>query len=99
MAKRYFKATDGKRTYFRASPTRVYLSATIDPTVFNGFILHRDARGRFPVAEITGAEYRQLITAKQKRAALEGVRSDAPCDSWIENGVDYDYEARVEEAR
>lgn len=100
---RYFKATDGKNTYFRASPSRAYLSLTgFEPGRF-GFTLHRDTRGRFPAVEITRQEYVKLVELKQARLAQAkadfqakhpeqklhsfSFAGNAPSDSWVRNEV------------
>lgn len=96
---RYFKATDGDRTFFRASPTRVYLSASVFPD-YRDFVLHWDARGPFPVTEITRQEFKALVALKAARierekaayrAAHPGTPNSlsswgtAPRDSWVAN--------------
>lgn len=66
---RYFKATDGKNTYFRASPTRVYQSLTVEGAGRFDWTLHQDGRGRFPAFEITRQEYVALTALKNAGAA------------------------------
>lgn len=82
MTTRYFAATDGKLTYFRASPSRVYRSMTLYPDrSYNPYTFHMHANGSFPVHEITGKEYRALIRLKAQRDP----RATAPSDSWVFN--------------
>lgn len=80
MTKRYFKATDGERTYFRASPSMPYQSLTpIAPG--QRWAMHLHARGQFPVVEIDAAEFRTLTLLKKLRAP----GASAPRHSWIFN--------------
>lgn len=76
---RYFAATDGNKTYFRASPTRVYRS--MSKNNWPGWMFSMHARGPYPVHEITGKEYRALINLKAKRDP----KATAPRDSWVFN--------------
>ena len=73
MTTRYSKATDGSRTYFRASARgHVYQSLSVDPTcerIEFGWTMHHDSRGAFPAVEITGQEYRALVALKLARFA------------------------------
>jgi len=99
-ATRYFKATDGKRTFFRASPTRAYQSLTVYPD-WRDWCLHRDGRGVFPATEITRQEYNALIALKNERGLRDqakweesngrswngGAFLTAPGDSWVYNEV------------
>jgi hypothetical protein len=84
MSVRYFKATDGQRTYFRASPTRIYQSLSVDPTrpVIWGWTLHRHANGRYPAVEITREEYVRLCAIKNKDHTYT-----APRHSFIDNAT------------
>lgn len=86
MTDRYFKATDGVRTYFRASPTRVYRSmSTGQGYNRRDTVLHMHDRGMFPAVEITRAEYNALMALKRIRTAGRTYHSSAPSDSWVEN--------------
>lgn len=85
MTKRYFKATDGERTFFRASDSRVYLSLTVDPTIHNGWSMHWDARGLHPAVEITGPEFRKLNETKKRRIGPYDARYTSAGDSWVYN--------------
>jgi hypothetical protein len=88
MATRYFKFTDGERTYFRTSASRVYLSGWSVPTGSNGFSIEPVANGRFPVVEIEAKEYQALQVTKKKRLLAAGwqhLDCAAAIDSWIWN--------------
>jgi hypothetical protein len=97
---RYFKATNGRFTVFRASPTRVYLSAWIQSdakrvTDFGFSML--SAKGRVPAEEMTKDEYEALV--KRKTARIEARKAEivasggqisrsfgsSPSDSWVAN--------------
>lgn len=84
MTTRYFKATDGEKTYFRAS-SGAYESLTgLEPGALRfGWSFHRDGRGRHPVTEITRKEYVALIALKQKRVPGR----NAPGYSWVLNSA------------
>ena len=85
MATRYFKATDGKITVFRASKTRVYRSARIHG-VISFSTGGNPSPGWHPAVEIDQAEYVRLNSIKTKRiAAAAGQRFAGPQDSWVEN--------------
>lgn len=77
---RYFAATDGTRTYFRASSSRAYRSMSNDPTYPRQWSFHMYSSAPYPVHEITGKEYRALIRAKAVRTS-----GTAPSDSWVYN--------------
>jgi len=88
MATRYFKFTDGERTYFRTSASRVYLSGWSVPTGSNGFSIEPVANGRFPVVEIEAKEYQALQVTKKKRLLAAGwqhLDCAAAIDSWVWN--------------
>lgn len=94
MTTRYFKATDGKITVFRASKTRVYQSAS-------GFgpkesISFSGRPGPFPTTEISKAEYDALVVVKAARIAsrwatkypgeaMPSWAGSSPQDSWVDN--------------
>jgi hypothetical protein len=87
MTKRFFKATDGDVTVFRASDTKVYQSATKDRWTIS-FSSKPAGLGAMPAVEITKAEYTALVALKQARVQASGGRhSDggAPGDSWVAN--------------
>ena len=77
---RYFKATDGIKTYFRASPSRAYLSMSRVED-YKGWVFHLHNKGMFPVTEIDAVEYRALAALKKKRDSY----ATAPRDSWVFN--------------
>ncbi len=90
---RYFTATDGKKTVFRASPTRVYLFGGLKngPTFST-----RPAVGLWPVVEVSKAEYDRLVALKVARINRRNARLRArgkttypdygsPWESWIDN--------------
>jgi hypothetical protein len=87
---RYFKATNGRFTVFRASTTRVYLSAWIQSNAQRvtdyGFSL-LSAKGRVPAEEMTKAEYDALNARKVERIVAAGgdPKHAAPADSWVAN--------------
>lgn len=76
---RYFAATDGTKTYFRASPTRIYRSMSTGK--WPGWMFSMHDRGPYPVREITGKEFRALMRAKAQRDP----KATAPRDSWVFN--------------
>lgn len=87
--KRYFSATDGKITVFRASDSRVYQSATKSGWGIS-FSAKPAALGAMPAVEITKAEYNALVALKQARVRagnVGGHHADggAPSDSWVSN--------------
>ena len=101
MTVRYYKATDGVLTVFRAS-TRVYASAWFatetgqsglpalrrSPGI--GFSTHaRTTRGgNYPAVEITEAEYGALVVAKVARIKNDGRDPKyftSLQDSWVHN--------------
>lgn len=101
MATRYFKGTDGERTYFRASPTRVYRSLISQTTPYFGWTFSMHDRAPHPVVEITRQEYVALTALKvarcerikaEWRSAHPGESDQhlgyigtAPRDSWVRN--------------
>jgi hypothetical protein len=97
MTTRYFKATDGKVTVFRASKTRVYSSAWFDvyaaddggPRVgASGFSVKPAGwGGQFPAVEISKAEYDALVVRKVERIKAAGGNPSyaAPHSSWVRN--------------
>lgn len=91
MKTRYFKATNGRFTVFRMSPTRVYLSAWIQSGATHitnyGFSMKRPAAGSVPAVEITRAEYDALNKRKIERIVARGgnPKYAAPADSWVAN--------------
>jgi hypothetical protein len=87
MSKRYFSATDGDVTVFRASDTKVYQSATRTRWSIS-FSGKPAGLGAMPAKEITKAQYAALVALKQARVQASGGRhSDggAPSDSWVAN--------------
>jgi hypothetical protein len=97
---RYFKATDGKITVFRASETKAYAFATFkgeklaEDHAWCGQIGFSAKAGDHPAVEITKAEYEALvaqktarINAKNEARKAEGKRvwSVGPSDSWVQN--------------
>lgn len=88
MALRYFKGSDGKITVFRGSTRMFRAVSTTDPAgrhsiSFAGTL----GPGRFPVEEISKAEYQKLVRAKLARVSALDVRGSgsSPQDSWITN--------------
>jgi hypothetical protein len=73
MTERYFKFTDGERTYFRATKTRAYRSGTISRGGAPGFSANFMTTtgsyivAAYPADEITKAEYAALVKAKAAR--------------------------------
>ena len=91
MTTRYFKATDGKKTVFRASKTRVYASANIDSASFSA---KPASAGMAPTIEITKAEYDRLTVLKHARCRIDFAkyserfiqsRCSDPEQSWVRN--------------
>lgn len=98
MAKstRYFKATDGKITVFRASETRAYVSATVPADPKTGYYYSISFSGKpaglgsCPCVEITRAEFVALTAAKIERIKAEGGKhadGGSPSDSWVRNSA------------
>lgn len=95
MTKRYYKASDGTFTIFRATDSRVYQSAwmTVDgfktrPTNM-GFSAKPTYRasagisgspGSYPAVEIDKPEYEALVAAKKARTD-----DNSPSASWVPN--------------
>jgi hypothetical protein len=90
MTKRYFSATDGDVTVFRASATRVYQSALKlrHGISFSATPAHL-MLGAMPAKEITKAQYTALVALKQARVRASGggrhQDGGAPSDSWVAN--------------
>lgn len=89
---RYFKATDGVVTVFRASKTRIYQSAWFTrhdgetwPAGESGFSGKAAGAGggQFPATQIEKAEFDRLVAAKNRR--LGDTRYVSPSDSWVCN--------------
>jgi hypothetical protein len=97
MTKRFYKATDGSLTVFRATDTKVYQSATITnwgseakPRLNISFSGKAAGVGAMPAIEITKAEYDALTSLKLRRmrAMGEAIRySTSPSHSWVANDV------------
>lgn len=85
MTKRYFKATDGKLTYFRATATRAYQSVKLTK-YGQSFSASQPGPGDLPTIEITKSEYEELVALKTERlkAADRGIYT-SPSDSWVAN--------------
>lgn len=95
MTARYYKATDGGRTYFRSTQSRAYRSLTISPAGTIGFsglepsqLAGRQNSGAYPAVEITKAEYTALVKAKAARIervkAEVAARDDRTAEFWRE---------------
>ena len=101
MAVRYYKATDGLLTVFRAT-TRAYASAWFTTETGQGRLpfLRRSPGigfskhalgtrgGEYPTVEITEAEYAALVAAKVARVKNEGRDPKyftSLQDSWVDN--------------
>lgn len=88
MSTRYYKATDGKVTVFRATAERQYRSASFitKPDGQIARLSFSSGSGSYETQEITAAEYRALVALKESRCRLQG-RTDAssPQCSWISN--------------
>jgi hypothetical protein len=87
MTTRYFKATDGKITVFRASKTKVYQSAGgFGPREwirFSTYAANVGTANKRACIEIDKAEYDRLNAIKFARlGAANGI---GPQDSWVEN--------------
>jgi hypothetical protein len=95
MTIRYFKATDGVITVFRASATRVYASAWFTtegnrPIGDIGFSGKPLPLGKYPAVEITKAEYEALQAAKLERVKAAGENpkwATSPQSSWVRNAA------------
>lgn len=83
---RYFKFTDGERTFFRATKTRVYLSGKLDAYGI-GFSGKPASLGTFPAVEIDKPEYDRLTAIKAKRLGAIEARYVSPGDSWVLNSL------------
>ena len=90
MTTRYFKATDGKITAFRASKTRVYQSADL-----GNENRHLGSRygigfsgkpGPVKAVEIDKAEYDRLVVLKNARLGKMQY-GPSPQDSWVDNAA------------
>lgn len=103
MTTRYFSATDGTFTVFRATASAAYASASWlgdRPYPYCLGFSRKPAGsgipGRFPTTEISKAQYDALVAAKQDRQRLAGQdpqRYSSPQDSWVRNA---DLKARAE---
>jgi hypothetical protein len=96
---RYFSATDGVITVFRASASRVYSSAWFTTEVSQGkprpanglgFSVSKHGNypgGKYPAKEISKAEYDQLVAWKVNRLLAAGryPGGASPQDSWVVN--------------
>lgn len=99
MTKRYYKATDGQITVYRATESREYHSAQIrkEDRYFGFSALPASPAHPYPAVEIDKAEYQSLVAQKVARiearkaemiAAGQRVYSGfggAPGDSWVAN--------------
>jgi hypothetical protein len=96
MAIRYFKATNGRFTIFRATASRVYGSAWIQCdahcVTLSGFSMKPASASVYPIPaiEIDRAEYERLNERKAARLILAGGNPKwaAPSDSWVRNEPD-----------
>ena len=96
MSIRYFKATNGRFTIFRASASRVYGSAWIqcdaNRVTVAGFSMKAASASVYPIPaiEIDRAEYDRLNARKAERIVLQGGNPKwaAPSDSWVRNEVE-----------
>lgn len=93
MIARYYKATDGGRTYFRSTQSRAYRSLTIGRAGTIGFSGSEPSQVRggmaaYPAVEITKAEYAALVKAKAARIELVkaeiAARDDRTAEFWRE---------------
>jgi hypothetical protein len=94
---RYFKATDGRVTVFRAPSRAVYRWAHFrtEETTYGwapfGEISFSFGRrdGAYPTIEIDAAEYTTLRVLKARRIVLNGERAPgvlrSPQNSWVRN--------------
>jgi hypothetical protein len=93
MNLRYFKATNGRFTIFRASASRVYGSAWIqcsaDRVTVSGFSMKPAGVYPLPAIEIDRPEYERLNSLKASRIVLQGGNPKwaAPSDSWVKHEV------------
>ena len=91
--KRYFKATDGIVTVFRASATRAYLFASFNAPngVMGGKWEDKPSfsakAGKFPAEEISKVEYDALVARKNERIGANKPKwaYSQPWNSWIRN--------------
>lgn len=87
---KYYKATDGVITVFRATERRTYASAWIrrhagpDHTVGIGF---SPKEGGYPVVEISRDEYTLLGIIRDKRLFAGRIKDSIPRarDAWVRN--------------
>jgi hypothetical protein len=87
MTTRYFKATDGWTTVFRATATRAYQSATMHRWGIS-FSAKPAGLDDMATVEITKSEYEALQAAKVEQIKAHGrdpARYTSPQDSWIRN--------------
>jgi hypothetical protein len=94
MSLRYFKATDGRFTIFRATASRVYGSAWIqtngERVTLAGFSMKPAGMYPLPAIEIDRMEYHRLTALKMARIVTAGGNPKwaAPSDSWVRNQVE-----------
>jgi hypothetical protein len=96
MAIRYFKATNGRFTIFRATASRVYGSAWIqcnaDRVTLSGFSMKPASASVYPIPaiEIDRAEFNRLNMLKMSRIMTAGGNPKwaVPSDSWVKNEVE-----------
>lgn len=81
MTTRYFKFTNGQRTWFRASQSRVYVSGWHNQSGF-GFSAKP---GQYPAEEIDDIEYKQLVELKNARLGPAERDYTQPYHSWVRN--------------
>lgn len=95
---RYFKATNGMTTVFRATKAGLYVAARIDPMIAFSKTMKP---GYWPAVEISKTEYAALVAAKVARLANDWRHRDpknwprhdaqprwwgtSPQDSWVRN--------------
>lgn len=79
MTKRYFKATDGTRTFFRASGSFVFASANLN-SYTPAFSSAAPGPFTVPAVEIDRAEYNRLHAIKTQRTTQA-----YPCESYVLN--------------
>lgn len=86
---RYFSGTNGTVTVFRASPTKVYRSASFGGGLALGGLAFsgKPPSPNCPIAvvEITKAEFDALNRAKTRRIEAAGRKYVSPQDSWVDN--------------
>jgi hypothetical protein len=84
MTTRYYKATDGTFTVFRATQSREYASAWIQVDGFKvrplDFGFRAKSIGPYPAIEINKADYEWLATLKNERTT-----DHSPRNSWVRN--------------